>query len=435
MSPFTLRQSGHREIPDLSTRGKAIVLLSGNHLCHNPRALKEADTLSAAGYDVELLGGWFDAQRAERDRALLQNRTWRFVPVVDWTKSSIGARIQRQVQRAKPRIGRELHRCLNLENRWQLGYSAGKLLRAALSRPADLYIAHSEPAMWVAARLLKRGRHVGVDMEDWFSEDLLPEARNQRPVKLLRALEAKLLCDGSYKTCTSRAMSEALVAEYQCEPPEVIYNAFGWSERDKIDGLMKDRRNRQVPSIHWYSQTMGFGRGLEDLLAALPFVEHEAEIHLRGKPAPGFAEWLIAHLPDRWRDRVIVHDLVPNDELLSRIAEHDIGFAGEQKYCRSRDLTVTNKILDYLLGGLVVVASDTTGQGEVAEQARGAVQLYRAGDHQDLAIKLNCLLSSPNELAEAKEGALAAARESFCWERQAAKLLRSIERALSEKSE
>ena len=422
-------------MPDLSTRRKAIVLLSGNHLCHNPRALKEADALSAAGYDVELLGGWYDEERAERDRALLQNRTWRFVPVVDWTKPSISARIQRQVQRAKSRIGRELHRCLNLENRWQLGYSTGKLLGAALSRNADLYIAHSEPAMWAAARLLKRGRRVGVDMEDWFSEDLLPEVRRQRPVKLLRRLEQGVLSRAGHATCTSRAMAEALAQEYGCETPVVIYNAFAWSDRADIDGLIKDRRDRRLPSIHWYSQTLGAGRGLEDLISALPFIKHDAAIHLRGKPAAGFREWLSAQIPANWHDRVFIHDLVPNDELLSRIAEHDIGFAGEQKYCRSRDLTVTNKILHCLLGGLVVVASDTTGQREVAEQARGAVQLYRAGDHQDLAIKLNYLLSSPSGLAQAKEAALAAARETFCWERQAAKLLRSIERALLGESE
>jgi len=44
--------------------------------------------------------------------------------------------------------------------------------------------------------------------------------------------------------------------------------------------------------------------------------------------------------------------------LLSRIAEHDIGFAGEMKHCRSRDLTVTNKILQYLLAGIAVVAGN-----------------------------------------------------------------------------
>jgi glycosyltransferase involved in cell wall biosynthesis len=122
--------------------------------------------------------------------------------------------------------------------------------------------------------------------------------------------------------------------------------------------------------------------------------------------------------------------LVSDNELLSRVAEHDIGFAGEQKYCRSRDLTVTNKILHYLLAGLAIVASDTTGQQEVAQQANRAVDLYRAGDAHDLAHKLNRLLSSPSELAKAKESALAAAKKTFSWEKQVPSLLSAINAAL-----
>jgi glycosyltransferase involved in cell wall biosynthesis len=269
-----------------------------------------------------------------------------------------------------------------------------------------------------------------VDLEDWFSEDLLPEARRQRPVGLLRKLERDLLQHAAHATCPSQAMSVALSAEYGCPAPTVIYNAFPWSDRKAIDGLLMDRRNRSVAAIHWYSQTLGEGRGLEDLLAALPHVAHEAEIHLRGNPAMGFGGWLSARVPQRWRDRVFVHALVPNDELLSRICEHDIGFAGEMKYCRSRDLTVTNKMLHYLLAGLAVVASDTSGQREIARQAPDAVLLYPSGDAAALAAQLNALLESPDRLQRAKAAALRAAEETFCWERQESRLLEIVARAV-----
>ena len=186
-----------------------------------------------------------------------------------------------------------------------------------------------------------------------------------------------------------------------------------------------------APSIHWYSQTLGQGRGLEDLLASLPHIKHAVEIHLRGQSTNDFQEWLRKRLPEAWRARVFVHDLISNDELLSRIAEHDIGFAGEMKYCRSRDLTVTNKILHYLLAGLAVVASDTVGQCEVAEQACGAVRIYPSGDPQALAEKLNALLASTDELQSAKAAALKAAEQTFCWERQSPVLLQSVNSALA----
>src|SRR5207244_12822049 len=97
-------------------------------------------------------------------------------------------------------------------------------------------------------------------------------------------------------------------------------------------------------------------------------------------------------IPEGRRRRICVHPLVTNDQLLPRIAEHDIGFAGETTLCRSRDLTITNKILHYLLGGLAVVASDTSGQREVACQAPAAVHLYPSGDPGGLGARLNMLL-------------------------------------------
>ncbi len=402
-----------------------VVILSGSHLCHNPRVIKEGITLANAGYNVSVLGAWFDRSLKARDldmRGLLS-----FTPVIDTTESvwrSTGARVSNK-------IGSIAHRFAGIENRRQLGHCCNALSRVACRQPADLYIAHSEPAMAVSVDLLGRGRRAGVDMEDWFSEDLLPEARRSRPLGLLRNLERRLLTTGSHSTCPSRAMSEALAKEFGCSPPTVVYNAFPWSERNAMDGLFKDRGARRLPSIHWFSQTIGRGRGLEDLIAALPLLSRAAEIHLRGNPAKGIESWLAERVPEGWRGRIAIHGLASNAELLSRIGEHDIGFAGETPFIRSRDLTVTNKILQYLLAGLAVVASDTAGQREVAAQAPGAVFLYPSGDAAALAARLDALLGSADALARAGEAAaLEAAEQTFCWERQEKALLESVARAL-----
>jgi len=284
--------------------------------------------------------------------------------------------------------------------------------------------------MAVAEDRLDHGCLVGIDLEDWFSEDLPTDARKHRPVRLLRNLERKLLTSGGYSACPSRAMSEALAREFGCPQPTIIYNAFPWSDRESMDGLFKDRQDRRLPSIHWFSQTLGLGRGLEDLIAALPLLKYEAEVHLRGMPVSGFENWLAERLPEIWRGRIVIHGLVSNAELLSRIAEHDIGFAGETTSIRSRDLTITNKILYYLLAGLAVVASDTAGQREVAEQAPGGVLLYPSGDASALAARLDEMLGSAEALKQVKSAALASAERTFCWERQEGTLLDSVGRAL-----
>ena len=282
----------------------------------------------------------------------------------------------------------------------------------------------------MGAQLHRSGCRVGIDLEDWYSEDLPPDARRSRPLRLLRDLERKLLTRGAHATCPSRSMSVALAREFGCPQPTIVYNAFPWFYRESIDRLSEDRRDRTLPSIHWFSQTLGHGRGLEDLIAALPLLKHEAEVHLRGKQITGFDSWLADRVPEAWRGRIVVHGLVSNAELLSRITEHDIGFAGETPLIRNKDLTVSNKILYYLLAGLAVVASDTAGQREVAVQAPGGVLLYPSGDAPALAAQLNTLLGSVDVLRQAKSAALVAAKETFCWERQEKALLESINPAL-----
>jgi glycosyltransferase involved in cell wall biosynthesis len=124
-----------------------------------------------------------------------------------------------------------------------------------------------------------------------------------------------------------------------------------------------------------------------------------------------------------------VHAPVPNDELPERIAEHDIGFAGETTAIRSRDLTATNKIFQYLQSGLAVVASDTAGQREVASLAGVGVRLFRANDAEDLATKLVELTENAALLRENRESARLAAQQ-LCWEKEQQRFLDVVRRAL-----
>ena len=206
---------------------KRLIILTGSPLCHNPRVIKEATALAATGFSVEVLGAWLDPELKARDQALLARLPFRFTPVLDaatqpweWRKCRLCVK-----------LARLWHQYTGRESVWQLGYVTHALARTVRTRrhQTDLFIAHSEPALWAVSQLQNRKSEignrkcaVGVDMEDWFSEDLPLETRRHRPVKLLRSLEQNVLCKGQYATCTSRAMSEALAKEYGCRPPTVM---------------------------------------------------------------------------------------------------------------------------------------------------------------------------------------------------------------------
>jgi glycosyltransferase involved in cell wall biosynthesis len=405
---------------------RKISILTGNHLSHNPRVIKEATALADAGFETTVLGGWVDRRLKALDIELLQSVPFTFRPVIDIT----GGGLARLAVRARRRISQSVFTTTGVGTVAQLGYAGPELCNVASRIRSDLSIAHSEAALVAADRLMDSGNRVGVDMEDWFSQDLPEEARRTRPTTWLSELERRLL-HGHHATCTSHAMSEALSREYKCSPPSVIYNAFAWSDRRAIDNRPSDRRRRDTPSIHWYSQTLGPGRGLEDLLNALAFLPHTVQLHLRGRAVGGFVDWIRKRATTLPRVELHIHSLVSNDELLSRVAEHDIGFAGEVLSSQNKQVTVSNKMLHYFLAGLAVIASDTIGQLEVAKLAPDAVRTYVCGNPRALADALGWWLDNPQLLARAKRASLSAAHDTFCWERQADRLIARVEQALA----
>lgn len=418
-----------------------MVIASGAHLCSNPRVIKEADVLVSAGYEVFVLGGAYAADLKMRDIQLARGRSWKYAASYDLTKNA-PARLWLKIQR---RLGLLLWSEFRYPNAWQIFYGTNNLRRAVARLDADLTIAHWEAALPAAVGQLRKGRRVGIDMEDWFSEDLLPEARSARPIGMLAGFEKALLREGVHSTCTSEVMADALVSRYGCRRPVVIRNVFPRSERDAIDGKWMDRPNmREISnenianaprdadapvSIHWVSQTIGPGRGLEELFTAARALKGGFEIHLRGESSQ-YSGWLDSLADYRLRHRVQIHPPVDNDELLSRIAEHDIGFAGERSEPPSRDLTITNKFFQYLQGGLAVVASCTAGQREGADHASGAVALFPAGDSDALRHVLQRLIDERVKLAAMRAAAWQAGAR-LCWENEAPRLLESVEFAIS----
>ncbi len=418
-----------------------VAIASGNHLCSNPRVVKEADALSAAGFKVCVLGGAYTAGLKQRDLRLAEGRDWEFRHVYDLTGSA-AARIWLKAQR---KLGLLLWSKARQANPWQIFYGTGNISRAVARLDADLTIVHWEAALPAGIRQLKKGKAVGIDMEDWFSEDLLPSARASRPIAMLAAMEKQLLSKGVHSTCTSEAMADALVGRYQCRRPLPIRNVFPSAERDKMDGQWKDRgeltgrndppspRSETTPvSIFWYSQTIGPGRGLEELFAAVALLRGNFEIHLRGD-IRGYEAWFDGLVAPHVRQKTQIHPVVDNNELLSRIAEHDVGFAGERPEPPSRDLTITNKFFQYLQGGLAVVASKTSGQKEAAQAADGAVMLHKPGDVAALAANLQRMIDNRSDLNVMRAAAWEAGGR-LCWENEAGRLVEAVDEALEGRS-
>ena len=123
---------------------------------------------------------------------------------------------------------------------------------------------------------------------------------------------------------------------------------------------------------------------------------------------------------------------MPHHQLLSRLAEHDIGFAGELSQCRSRDLTITNKLFQYLLAGLVILASNTAGQKEISDAHPNLLHTFQGDSATSLASILNQIIADQSRIQTDKQEAIKLAETKYCWEESKHILLSSVSDALAQ---
>lgn len=406
-----------------------IAIYIGRHLCTAPRPCKEADALAAAGHDVTVSGLWSDPRLVARDQQLMEDKPWRFVPYADCRPGRSSGGMRWLSVRLWNRFAREMFIRTGRIHPDVFGYGTRLLARHADEAHADLTVFHSEGGLWAAQELHRKGRRVGVDFEDWFSRDLPPKAQGGRPVANLSALESAAVRSAAYVTTTSQAMASALAEAYGGPAPSVIYNTF--PQRVHGDSLSRPTSAElDAVSLHWFSQTLGPSRGLETLFEALPKIPGKWKLLLRADDPLGYASRLAPLLPEALRSRVEFAPTVPNADLPHRIAEHDIGLALDVSDIPSRNLTITNKLFQYLEGGLAVVASDTDGHNEVLQQAPVAGEIYAAGNAVSLAAALTRLCVDRVRLHAAKQAAKTAAETIFAHERQLPRYAELAARAL-----
>lgn len=395
-----------------------ILIISSGSPCRNPRPLKEAWTLGQAGHEVTLLTVSESAELDAAEKSLVADLPFRHESVGRDSGAAMDF-----LHRLRQRLAREAT-AAGLPSLHALG-RRGPLLQRALARPADLTIVHNEIPFWVGCELLQHGRRVAADFEDWHSEDLLPAARRGRPLGPLRQLERTLLRRAAYTSTTSQALSNALAARHGAPPPHVLTNSFPL-QSDPHSGPPGD-----PPAFFWFSQTLGPGRGLEGFCESWVRMTQPSRLVLLGRPCAGFADQLLARLPADFAARVTLLPLVEPRELPSLIARHDVGLALEESWITNRDLTITNKILQYLNAGLAIAATPTAGQREVLGHATGAGCLIDLATPAATAAILDDLIRDRHRLAAAQRSAREAAELSYCWERVAPRLVALVATALA----
>ena len=257
----------------------SIVLISTGQPSTNPRLVKEAIALAASGYKVTVLYSFWVSWAVKIDKKIiLENSLINWIEVggnpfnkswLYWTS--------RLVQKITFYLAPNFKKNKTLQVA-SIFRNYLFMLRKAKSVKADLYIAHNLGALPVAFKAAKHHKSkFAFDFEDYH----LGQVNNDT----LYAYQTNLIEDFYLKGIAySTAASPLIAAAYQKRFPQiipvVINNVFSKNGNNQHFKLYAAGDQLK---LFWFSQTVGFNRGLEELIQAIGLIKsHNIQLGILG---------------------------------------------------------------------------------------------------------------------------------------------------------
>ncbi|WP_263263880.1 glycosyltransferase family 4 protein [Pseudomonas sp. RIT-PI-S] len=377
-----------------------IAMFVWNDFRHDARVLKEAQTLAGAGHEVTvhalLAPGHTPAEQTMHDG----------VKVRRLPRSPLGGKASASRSGGVGMAWKIATRLLtHLRFCWRLARQGADVIHAH-----DVNVL---PTAWLAARL--SGARIVYDAHEIStSREGYGSLR-----RLVGALEHSLFSrmDGTITTTNARA--KFFARAYNVQRPVVLQNRPRRSAVPPTDRLRDELSLPQRWPIILYQGGLQQGRGLEGLIGAMATVPR-AYLVLIGGGQLGPRLRQLAKDPALER-RVFIVPTVPLAQLPSYSAAADIGVQPIVNTCLNHATTDSNKLFEYIMAGLPVVATDL-------REIRAVVQGYRvgelvpSGDTAQLAHTLRRLVEAP-ALRETYRRNACRARAELHWESQESRLL------------
>jgi hypothetical protein len=394
-----------------------ICLVTPGHLSSTPRLVKEADALHAAGYKVRVVAVDHFAAVRPLDESILARAPWPCDRVTLGPRPAYLARrfiqeLARRLKRPSPRLALWAHQPL-----------AFRVAAIAAREPADLYLGHCLGGLAAAGlAAARRGARLGFDAEDFHRNE-----NSDTPPPDLAVLEEHWVPRCRHLTAASPLIAEAYSTACGVPVPPVVLNVFPLAEAPASMPPSPPR-----PSLYWFSQTVGPGRGLEALVDVLPRLRTACDLNLRGLPSGDFPEKLTARARTAgFRGEVNFLPLAQPATMLPLAAAHTLGLSLEQSTPRNRDLCLTNKIFTYLLAGIPVLLTPSAAQRRIAPDLGAAAVVVDFSNPVAAAATLDGWLESSARLASAADHARHLGRSRYNWDNEQAVFLQTMRTALA----
>jgi hypothetical protein len=397
---------------------KKIVIVSSGQPCGNPRMVKEAITLKNLFFEVSVIYCPMSTWGDEFDKKIFDEN-----PEIVW--KTVGAHpIKNRTIYFFTRLRRKFWESIyafigdvcNASIKSSVLYSQ-ELGKEAMKHKADLYIGHnlgSIDAITKAARM--HNAKCSFDFEDFHRGEEPKETLHWYRTKLI---EDKYVVKLDAATAASPLISNAYQKYYPKLPFKTILNVFPFYYNKDFISSRTDRLK-----LFWFSQTVGKGRGLENLIMASARVIPQPSITLLGNCSLDIQIEFNSLAKEEGFDLRLLYfkSVMPEASLISEASQHHIGICSEDKSTMNRDLCLTNKIFTFMLGKNALLLSKTKAQIKFHKENNGIGMLYDLNDVNEITECLQTYQDKRELLNVHRSNSFRKAKDQFNWENESEKL-------------
>ena len=294
-----------------------------------------------------------------------------------------------------------------------------ELARKALSTRADMYIAHNLGALPAAVKAAAKWQSkAAFDAEDFHRGEFQQGSWNYM---LAACIEDKYIPRLTCLTAASPLIAEAYKKLFPGKNITPVNNVFS-----SIFLQPYPSGNQEGLSLFWISQTVGGGRGLETVIAAInKLPECTISLHILGNCPDSYKQQLTSLM----QQPGAIHFLAPvsPEDVFAVAAKFQVGLATEVPNCENRNICLTNKLFTYLLAGNCIIASDTEAQKKFLNEYPGTGLIYQNNNAEHLSVQLKKLYTDKEFLLSCRQQAHTTARTELNWENESKKLIAVIE--------
>ena len=290
--------------------------------------------------------------------------------------------------------------------------------RVLASLAADVYHAHDLDALWPATRAATRhGSLLVYDSHEFWTEQS-GVVNRPRVRRFWTWIERRLVQQVHHTITVSTGIKEALESRYRLKGVTVLRNMPVFREPVVSNRIRETLNLDDRRAVVLYQGGFLTENGLLEQIDAAALFDAAVLVLLGGGPCENELRQKAHHLG--LGDSVFFLPRVPFAELHEYTCSADVGLCLIKNSGKSFFYSLPNKLFEYFMAGVPVVASDFPEMGAVVQKS-GAGILADPLDPFAVARQINLLIADAPRMAHCAEAARAAAR-TYSWEHEVEKL-------------